>query len=357
MDRRKFIATSATIGAGVALMPGQLPAHSDNAAAPASSGASSGSSPGVSEARALPDYAGKFLHSDMHENSGRNAGTRGESMNPSQMALTKEERDILNGSRGVVLAKVMKIVVDHGNIFGADKLVDLGGACHSSMYFGTAYMAPLIKIFDECAKAGLKAYAPYTVNPRPYDVYNVNNNAKDIELIYDGYALQRDVDYVHSRLGATEMNYRSCACYVDEVGNAPAPGTFVAWAESSAVNYGNSVLGIRTNRRLVKMMLELEKVPEGNGTMMDNTLIVYTSNNADKQHTNGANWPVVLLGNFDGRIKTGCFTQLDGKRPINALYATIKQATTGRSVDRFNMNEKMAGKFDSSVGPLTELLV
>ena len=33
-----------------------------------------------------------------------------------------------------------------------------------------------------------------------------------------------------------------------EVGNAPEPGTMVAWAESSAVNYGNSVLGIRTNR-------------------------------------------------------------------------------------------------------------
>jgi hypothetical protein len=35
---------------------------------------------------------------------------------------------------------------------------------------------------------------------------------------------------------------------VKEVGNAPEPGTMVAWAESSAVNYGNSVLGIRTNR-------------------------------------------------------------------------------------------------------------
>ena len=42
--------------------------------------------------------------------------------------------------------------------------------------------------------------------------------------------------------------------------------------------------------------------------MMDHTLIVYTSNNADKQHTSGANWPVMLLGNFDGAFKTGCFT-------------------------------------------------
>ena len=77
---------------------------------------------------------------------------------------------------------------------------------------------------------------------------------------------------------------------------------------------------------LVKLVEELESVPEGSGTMMDNTLIVYTSNNADKQHTNGANWPVMLLANLDGAFKTGCFTQLDGKRPINALYTSLLRA-------------------------------
>ena len=96
--------------------------------------------------------------------------------------------------------------------------------------------------------------------------------------------------------------------------------------------------------------------PEGSGTMMDHTLIVYTSNNADKQHTNGANWPVMLLGNFDGTFKTGCFTQLDGKRPINALYATLLRAA-GQDCERFNMNDKLATKFDDSTGPLKELLV
>ena len=85
-------------------------------------------------------------------------------------------------------------------------------------------------------------------------------------------------------------------------------------------------------------------------------MIVYTSNNADKQHTNGANWPVMLLGNFDGAFKTGCFTQLDGNRPINALYATLLRAA-GQNCVRFNMDEQMAKKFDSGDGPLRELLV
>ena len=106
---------------------------------------------------------------------------------------------------------------------------------------------------------------------------------------------------------------------------------------------------------LVRMMEALESVPEGSGTMMDNTVIVYTSNNADKQHTNGANWPVMLLGNFDGTFKTGCFTQLDGKRPINALYTSLLRAA-GQNCDRFNMNEQLARKFDSGNGPLKEVL-
>ena len=110
------------------------------------------------------------------------------------------------------------------------------------------------------------------------------------------------------------------------------------------------------SRMLVKLMEELEKVPEGSGSMMDNTLIVYTSNNADKQHTNGATWPVMLLGNCNGAFKTGRFTQLDGTRPINALYTTILRAA-GVNCERFNMSEKLAKKFDSGSGPLKELLV
>lgn len=110
------------------------------------------------------------------------------------------------------------------------------------------------------------------------------------------------------------------------------------------------------SRMLVKIMEALDNVPEGSGTMMDNTLIIYTSNNADKQHTNGANWPVMLLGNFDGAFKTGCYTQLDERRPINALYSTLLHAS-GMNYERFNMNDKLARQFDSGDGPLKEVLI
>lgn len=109
------------------------------------------------------------------------------------------------------------------------------------------------------------------------------------------------------------------------------------------------------SRMLVKLVRQLESVPEGNGTMMDNTLIVYTSNNADRQHTAGTNWPFMLLGNCGGAVKMGEFTQLDGSRPINAMYTTLLHAI-GAPCDRFNMDQNLASKFDRGVGPIEELL-
>jgi predicted aconitase len=214
----------------------------------------------------LPAYAGKLQHSDgaitdadgntqqgfAHTSS---VAQQADPKAPYQMPLTKEEQDIMDGKKGPELAKVMKSIVVHGSAFGATKLVELGGAPHCSLYTGSDYMKPMIDLFQECADAGLKTYAPYTVNPRCYDAYNVNNNATDMQIIYESYRLQRDLDWVHAQLGAPDLNFRSCACYVPEVGNSPPPGTYVAWAESSAINYGNSALGLRTNRNAGGMEL------------------------------------------------------------------------------------------------------
>ena len=218
-------------------------------------------SSGDTETGKVPDFAPYMLTSDM-EGTGPDgkpigqaatfsgasrAGVTADSAS-SKMELTEEEQAILDGKDGEEKAKLMKILVRYGETFGAKKMVKLGGAPHSNIYTGAAYMGSLLDMLEACAKAGLKSYAPYTVNPRPYDVYNVQNNPTDMELIYEGYPEQARMDWIHSKLGAPDLNQRSCACYVKEIGNAPEPGTPVAWCESSAVNYGNSVLGIRTNR-------------------------------------------------------------------------------------------------------------
>lgn len=105
---------------------------------------------------------------------------------------------------------------------------------------------------------------------------------------------------------------------------------------------------------LVKLMKALEAIPEGTGSMMDNTLIVYSSNNGKEQHTDGSNWPFVLLGNGGGRFKTGQYTHVK-ERPINDLYTTFLRGV-GAPVDRFNLDKNMANLTHSKIGPIEELL-
>jgi predicted aconitase len=259
MKRRDFCKGVVTLPASAALV--SLPRLADAATTSKAAPAGSSQAGKAAGSQSIPDFAEHMLTTDMNglgpdgKPTGQTATFSGASKagataaNAStKMKLTAEEQAILDGKQGPEKAKLMKIMVRFGETFGATRMVDLGGAPHSNLFIGAPYMESIIDMLNDCADAGLKSYAPYTVNPRPYDVYNVQNNPKDMELIYQGYPLQMKLDYVHSRLGAPDLNYRSCACYTDDVGNKPKPGTYVAWCESSAVNYGNSVLGIRTNR-------------------------------------------------------------------------------------------------------------
>ena len=263
MKRREFCKGVALVPASGALLsiPRLADAATAGKAAPAGTAAAKAPSGGSSGTGEVPGFAEHMLTTDMNglgpdgKPTGQAATFTGASKAgataasaSSKMQLTADEQAVLDGKEGPEKAKLMKILVRFGETFGATKLVDLGGAPHSNLYIGAPYMASLIDMLQQCAEAGLKSYAPYTVNPRPYDVYNVQNNPTDMELIYQGYPEQMRLDWVHSKLGAPDLNQRSCACYIDDIGNRPEPGTAVAWCESSAVNYGNSVLGIRTNR-------------------------------------------------------------------------------------------------------------
>ncbi len=200
MKRREFLKGAVLLPVSGALLPKGRLAEAATAGAETQGGkAATPASSGASGARKLPGYAGKMLqHSDMNGlgpdgkptgqratyTGASKANAKAEEAMRHKMKLTKEEQAILDGKDGEEKAKLMKILVAFGNTFGAEELVDLGGAPHSNMFIGAPYMSSMIKMLDECAKAGLKSYATYTVNPRPYDVYNVQNNAKDMTMIW-----------------------------------------------------------------------------------------------------------------------------------------------------------------------------
>jgi len=165
------------------------------------------------------------------------------------MRLTPEEHDILEGTHGDTLRKAMETIVRFGDVFGADCLVDLDHGVHLVTSFGIPLLRPVFDIMDELIAAGLKTPKPFTVDPRPMDFKNVPTGLVP-KIVFKKvmYAKQKDYEAQLHKVGLKDEKAFTCACYFDEVGNIPARGDMLAWAESSAVVYANSVLGARTNR-------------------------------------------------------------------------------------------------------------
>ena len=182
------------------------------------------------------------------------------------MKLTQEEKGILAGSQGETMAKIMKTVVDFGNVFGATKLVPITHASHFVTSFGIGLLKPLFRTMDEIIDAGIKTKEPFTVDPRPIDYTNVKCNLLN-KLVFSKIMYKEQSRYEEQlkKIGLKDDKSFTCTCYFEEVGNLPKKGDILGWAESSAVVYANSVSGARCNRN--SGMLDLfsaiiGKVPE-----------------------------------------------------------------------------------------------
>ncbi|MFA6033632.1 MAG: aconitase X [Myxococcota bacterium] len=164
------------------------------------------------------------------------------------MKLTFEEQEILGGSRGEAMANAMKSVVVFGEAFGAKSLVELTGAPHAVTSFGIGFIKPYFRMLDELVSAGLHTFKPFTVDPRPMDFVNVPVSLVQKALFLFTFSKQQQYERQLRHLGLRDPDAFSCACYLPEVGNTPRRGDLLAWSESSAVVFANSVLGARSNR-------------------------------------------------------------------------------------------------------------
>ncbi len=107
------------------------------------------------------------------------------------------------------------------------------------------------------------------------------------------------------------------------------------------------------------LVRKLEAVPEGDGTMLDNTLIVYLSDGAEAHHSRCWEWPMVVLGNMGGRWKAGRYLDYPGygqpgHRTTANMYVTLLQMA-GLSRDSFGMADPQLKDLDQH-GPLVEVL-
>ena len=164
------------------------------------------------------------------------------------MKLTKEQQAILDGSQGETMAKVLKTLVMYGDCFGAERLVPITSEFgHTVISFGIGVMSPVYDLYDQILGDGLISKQKFTADPLPLDKNVPSNMLQDI-VFKVMYKEQDRYEEQLKKFGLTDDDAYTCTNYLPEVGNTPKKGDILSWAESSAVNFANSVLGARCNR-------------------------------------------------------------------------------------------------------------
>lgn len=154
------------------------------------------------------------------------------------MHLTREEERLLSGENGRGRQKAMELLVALGDIFDAERLVPIGSAQVSGASFKTVGEAGILWL-EEMAVDG-RASVPAMVNPLGLDVRRWRSMGVGEKF----HRRQMRIVRAYDSMGLLPVY--SCTPYL--AGHRPRRGQHIAWAESSATVFANSVVGARTNR-------------------------------------------------------------------------------------------------------------
>jgi hypothetical protein len=155
------------------------------------------------------------------------------------MKLTDEEKRMLNGEHGEAARFSMEILTKIGESYGAERLVEV-----ASVHAAAAYPELLasVEMMEGFADKGGKFKVPTTVDPAHQPCHF--GRWPDLPEPPEYLEKARRIVLAIEKMGVIP-NW-SCIPYFQ--GNAPRFGQHVAWVESSAICFANSVLGARTNR-------------------------------------------------------------------------------------------------------------
>ena len=154
------------------------------------------------------------------------------------MYLTKEEEKMLDGEEGYAVKKSMEILVALGDIYGAEKLISVGSVQVAGVSYHNLGDAGL-EFLNELARDG-KVKVLTTLNPAGMDL----KDWKKLGISKEFAEKQNLVIDAFRKMGIII----SCTCTPYLIGSLPTYGEHIAWSESSAVTFANSVIGAKTNR-------------------------------------------------------------------------------------------------------------
>jgi predicted aconitase len=240
------------------------------------------------------------------------------------MQLSSEDREVLSGARGSGAQLAMQLLVRVGEASGAPRLIDISWA-HVASAFNNG---PVNHDFAErLAAGGARVAVPTTLTACSVDTRtSTDTSALALIELYKGMGCEAEL---------------TCAPY--HVRKEPEPGQQLAWCESSAVVYANSVLGARTNRyvEFLDMSAALTgRVPESGLHVARNRRATADCRLVDvPSEWLAAEWFFQLLGLHLGRRVGDAVPAIDGlpaaatREQLRALGAAF--GTTG-SVDMFH---------------------
>ncbi|HEY7668414.1 MAG TPA: aconitase X, partial [Actinomycetota bacterium] len=153
------------------------------------------------------------------------------------LELTADDRATLDGARGEAASLAMRILIEMGAIADAERLTDVASAhVDSCLYHGRAGLDFASRLLD----GGARVVVPTTLNVSSLDLLHPGLVRLDARTAADARRLMDAYVAMGCRPTWT------CAPY--QLPQRPAFGEHVAWAESNAIVFCNSVLGARTER-------------------------------------------------------------------------------------------------------------
>jgi len=154
------------------------------------------------------------------------------------LSLTPEEKEMLEGKYGKATQKAMEIITTLGDIYGAERLIPVASVQIAGVSYHNLGEAGL-EYLSEIAEDG-RVRVLTTLNPAGMDMQEWKKHG-----ISEDFAVNQErVIDAFERMGVVT----TCTCTPYLIGNLPHYGEHIAWAESSAVCFANSVIGALTNR-------------------------------------------------------------------------------------------------------------
>lgn len=155
------------------------------------------------------------------------------------MNLTFEEQKMLDGAYGKSVQKSMEILTSLGDIYGAERMIPIKSVHMPGSSIVVAGEAAT-SFVEQMGENGTEFAAYTTLNTGAMDM----DCPRELGFSEDTIARQKRLTGAYGRMGGVPCH--TCTPYL--IGHCPKFGEHVAWGESSAIAFVNSVIGARTNR-------------------------------------------------------------------------------------------------------------